>query len=474
MKNYEQIIKYGSWLLMAEITAMCAFFMIHNAQWVLGDDAMVMTHSGWGKWFPMSYTVWPESGRFFPLSYQMYNLYAPWFDGQMSAQAMYVYHAIIFVISVGLCFYLIQDILKKREAIWRYGIASLATIFFVGRTYVCFMNCFAVTWFGVFLIMAILVCAYQFYSEKKGWCGILAVLFIVWMTYTSERAFLMPLAWGTCGLLLLWKKSTKAERWFHIALVANAIVFLLVYFFFIFLKIDHAYDGAHGEGISHIGNMIKILIAQKFLWVAIVMFCLRVCDVLKHKVEIVFYDLFLLTAGAMCVGGFILRLNWVMYYNGAVLMALPAVVYFLNYYLKPYWTALVMLIFAGWYGLKVPKTIKEADRDRQDSHQFMVALTDQMNEGKTVYFYMPGEEQNTFDAVWRKWLFDATDTFAGYYMQQEGLKLERVNTYEGKPGVYITIDKNEILSDEGNEPVETAGTKIAHNEMRKLDAWVVE
>ena len=204
------------------------------------------------------------------------------------------------------------------------------------------------------------------------------------------------------------------------------------------------------------------------------LFCVRVWDVLKNKAEIVFYDLFLLTAGAVCVGGFILKLNWVLYYNGTVLISLPAVIYFLNYYLKPYWTALIMLVFAGWYGMKVPKTIKECDRDRQGSHQFMVALTEQMNEGKTVYLYMPGDEQKTFDAIWRKWLFEATETFAGYYMKQEGVKLERVNEFEGSPGVYVTIDKNEVLSDEGNEPVETAGTKIAHCEMRHMDAWVVE
>lgn len=474
MKNYEQIIKYGSWLLIAVITAVCAFFIVHNAQWVLGDDATVMAYSGWGKWFPMSQTVHPEIGRFFPLTYQMYNFYAPFFNGQMSAQAMYIYHAIVFALSVGLCFYLIQDILRKREAWLRFGIAILATVFFIGRVFPSFMNCFSTAWFGTFLTVLMLVLAYLFYTRKQWWYGVAAFLVVVWITYTGENAFVTPLAWGTCGLLLMWKNSTKEERWFHIGLVADAIVFLLVYFFFIYLRITNAYDAAHGEDVTHMGNIVKILIAQKFLWVAIIMFGVRVWDVLKNKADIVFYDLFLLTAGAICVGGFILRLNWVMYYNGAVLIALPAVIYFLNMYLKPHWTLLLMLVFAGWYGLKVPKTVRKCDRDRQDCHQFMMVLTKQMNGGQTIYLYMPGEEVDTCDGEGRRWLYCVLDIFTGYYTQQKGLRLEQIHVFDGRPGVYVTIDKNEVLSEMGNTPVEAVGTKIAHNEMRKMDAWLVE
>lgn len=117
----DNLIKYASWALMALITVACAFFIVHDAQWIIGDDAIVMSYSGWGHWFPMSQTIRPSEGRFYPTAYQMYNLYAPFFDGQMSAQAMYLFHAIIFALTVGACFWLMQDILKKREVIWRYG-----------------------------------------------------------------------------------------------------------------------------------------------------------------------------------------------------------------------------------------------------------------------------------------------------------------------------------------------------------------
>lgn len=470
----EKIIKYGSWALMALITIVCAFFIVHDAQWIIGDDAIVMTYSGWGHWFPMSYTIWPESGRFFPMNYQMYNFYAPFFEGQMSAQAMYIFHAIIFALSVGLCFYLIQDILKKREAIWRYGITILATVFFTGRNYVSFMNCFSTAWFGTFLTVALLLFAYLFYTRKQWWYGVVAFLIVVWITYTGENAFVAPLAWGTCGLLLLWKKSTKAERWFHIVLVADAIVFLLVYFFFIYLKTTKAYDGAHGSEVMLFGNMKNILIAQKFLWIAAAVLCVRVWDVLKNKAEITFYDLFLLTTGAVCVGGFILKLNWVLYYNGAVLVALPAVVYYLNQYLKPYWTALIMLVFAGWYGIKVPQTIKEIDGQRDDCHQFMTVLAEQVEQGETVYLYYPGEKVDNFDYIQRVWIYNAVETFLAYYMDSEGMLLERVSSFDGRPGIYVTIDKNEVLYPGSNGCVEETGEKIAHNEFRMLDAWKIK
>lgn len=471
----EKMIKYGSWAFMMLVTVLCAFFIVHNAQWIIGDDAIVMTYSGWGHWFPMSHTVIPESGRFFPLSYQMYNLYAPFFDGQMSAQAMYLFHAIIFALTVGACFWLMQDILKKREAIWRYGIALLATVFFIGRVFPAYMNCFSTAWFGTSLTVLMLLFAYLFYTRKKMGYGLAAWLIVVWITYTGENAFVLPLAWGACGLLLLWKKSTKWERAFHIGLVANAVIFLLVYIFFILLKIEIAYDGSHGTEVTFIGNMISILVAQKFLWIAAIVLCVRLWDVLKNKAEITFYDLFLLTAGAVCVGGFILKLNWVLYYNGAVLVALPAVVYYLNQYLKPYWTALIMLVFAGWYGIKVPQTIKEIDGQRDDCHQFLTVLAEQVEQGETVYFYMPGEtNKEIFDVYWRDFIYDACQTFLRYYVVDKNLNIYAIAEFDESPGVYITMDISENLSPDGNQPIENIGVKIAHNEMRKLDAWIVE
>lgn len=470
----ENIIKYGSWALMALITMVCAFFIVHDAQWIIGDDAIVMSYSGWGHWFPMSNTIRPEEGRFFPTSYQMYNLYAPFFNRQMSAQAMYIYHAIIFAITVGACFCLMQDILKKREAIWCYGIALLATVFFIGRVYPAYINCYSTFWFICSLRVLMLLFAYLFYTRKQMGYGLVAWLIVVWLTYTIENAFMLPLAWGACGLLFLWKKSSKWERAFHIGLVADAVIFLLIYFFFIYLKIENAYDGSHGEEVTFVGNMIKIMIAQKFLWIAAIVLCVRVWVVLKNKAEITFYDLFLLTAGAECVGGFILKLNWVLYYNGAVLIALPAVVYYLNQYLKPYWTALIMLIFAGWYGVKIPQTIKEIDGQRQDSHQFMTVLTEQVEQGKTVYLYMPDTEQDNFDVTLRKWIYDAVETFTTYYTNNEEMKLERVSVFDGHSGVYVTIDKNDILCPGSNACIEDVGEKIAHNEMRMLDAWEIK
>ena len=470
----DNLIKYGSWALVVLITVVCMFFIVHDAQWIIGDDAIVMGYSGWGQWFPMSLTVIPESGRFFPTSYQMYNMYAPFFDGQMSAHAMYLFHAIIFALSVGACFWLMQDILKKRDAIWRYGIALLATVFFIGRMFPAYMNCFSTAWFGTTLTLLMLQFAYLFYTRKQMSYGLVAWLIVVWITYMGENAFVLPLAWGACGLLLLWKKSTKLERAFHIGLVADAVIFLLVYFFFIFLKIETAYDGSHGTEVTFVGNMIHILVAHKFLWIAAVVLFVRIWDVLKNKAELTFYDLFLLTAGAVCVGGFILKLNWVLYYNGAVLVALPAVVYYLNQYLKPYWTALIMLVFAGWYGVKVPQTIKEINGQRDDSHQFMTVLAEQVEQGKTVYLYYPGEEVDDYDYVLRDWSYYDVEEFLAYYTHQEGMKLEKIKVFDGRAGVYVTIDKNEILYPGSNACVEKAGEKIAHNELRRLDAWIIE
>lgn len=467
----DKLIKYINWLLLAIITAVCSYFIIHDAEWILGDDAIVIRRTGWGHFFPLSDTVKPEIGRFFPMAYFMYNLWIPLLGHKITAVQLYSYHVVIFVLFVIMTYYLVQDMLKKSNNMYRYGGALLVTLFMIGRHYSDFINCYSTVWFGAFLNVATVLFAYLFYTYKKNVFGIITFFVLLWMTYCIEVSFIVPLVWGICGMVL-WKKSTKNEKIFHVSLIANALIFLLFYFFFIFLKSESFYSGSHGEDVGIIENAVKILIAQKFLWLVIILFIVRIWDIVKNKSEYSVYDVLILTAAAHCCAGFILKLNWVLYYNRAIVISLPAVVYYLDHYLKHYWTIAIMAVFACFYSCKIPTTIINNSRQRKDSAQFMERVVDNMSDNKNVFLYHPSGSGNSFEDTMRDWLYASFETFLGYYIDYEDLKIERITQYSGKDGMYITIGYNEIISEKGNKPVVDDCIHVAHNEMRNMDAYI--
>ena len=59
------------WLAMMAYLGVCVYFMIHNAYWQIGDEAIVISHTGMGKPFsPKGFEGMVSSyGRLYPFAY---------------------------------------------------------------------------------------------------------------------------------------------------------------------------------------------------------------------------------------------------------------------------------------------------------------------------------------------------------------------------------------------------------------------
>ena len=471
VNQQSSIWKIASYILCGIITLVCAFFIGYNAQWLFGDDAIVMSFTGWGDFFPMSHTISPEAGRFFPFAYLMYNILPIFFHNQISATIIYGYHAILFTLFAGMSFYLSQKILRNQYPIWRYCTALLITIFLIGRHYSDFVNCYSTCWFSAVLNAATILFAYLFYEKKGWWCGLIAFIILVWMTYCAEVSFVVPLVWGVCALPL-WKKSTLQERIFHIMLIVNAVIFLLIYFFAIYLNTISAYDGAHGSNVTFLGNAVHILIAQKFLWVVIALFIIRIWDIIKNKSEYSIYDVLILTAAGYCLACFILRLNWVLYYNRSIVIAIPAILYYGDKYLRPYILCFLIGVFAIWYGIKIPKTIKTNRESRSSTIEFVNTIVDTQKESRLpLYLYSMGENDSSFDGEMVRWLYDSFETYYGYVIGERDLTLPRVDDYCGE-GIYLTIKYNDNIVPNSNKVISQYCDSISYNKMRDMNVWI--
>jgi hypothetical protein len=125
----KRFIKVTSWCVLFAFIAICAYYAVLNAAWLIGDDAMVIKHTGIGKLFYPSEYIWPESGRFFPFAYLMYNILPIFFDGWISPQIIYSFHSICFSVGMLLCMFLLIRVQNDNHDMWKYAIALLGTVF---------------------------------------------------------------------------------------------------------------------------------------------------------------------------------------------------------------------------------------------------------------------------------------------------------------------------------------------------------
>ena len=107
------LIKQIPICIYALLVGILTFFIVHNAAFVLGDQAQFLTTTALGEMLPLSRYVIPVLGRFFPLGITDYNVLLL-FLNEPSATAHFVINAICFVLCAILLFMLCVDILREK------------------------------------------------------------------------------------------------------------------------------------------------------------------------------------------------------------------------------------------------------------------------------------------------------------------------------------------------------------------------
>lgn len=443
------------WSALAIFLFVCSYFVVYNAQWLIGDDAIVIKHIGFGHYFKTSDTVQPEIGRFFPFTYLMYNVLPLFTIGNISATTVYSYQALILILFAIIGFLLTLGILKERPAFWRYSIAFLVTVFLVGRHYSEYINCFSTSWFGSFVNIVSVAFLYLYHKKGVIIYAVLAFIAFTYCSYCSEVNFVVPLTIGVGALALLWRRLSMKSKFFYGSLILSSVLFLAIYYFKVYVHTTSAYDGSHGAEVTFLGNAFHILLAQKFIWLIIFVALCRIYEIAKYKKEFTIYDIMILAAAGHCVGGFILKLNWILYYNRAIIIALPSVIYYLNIWLKPHYLCAVSLCFAAFYGIKIPKAITTSQENRTDAYCFVKQLIDcNETQNKDIIFYYPEDETDDFNSVLRDWIYSSLQTYIAYELNQEDLYIERISslsdidTYENC--IIVTSSYNDQLTSSGN------------------------
>ena len=442
MTTLEKTIKWTFWGIWIAIIAVCSYFIVANAAWVDYDDSQVIMYTGWDK--PIfGFFVDPAYGRFFPLDYTVYDILPIFYDGQIPPMAHYVIHVFWFIIYMAFFAAIGLYILKDEKPIWKYAITLALFITVLGRTYDHFMQLWTGIW-TIFTFIPIFLYGYIRFSETKKWgYGILALIAINYVLYYYETMFTIPVAIGACSLLLSCKKQDKQERIFNYLLIASGVLFLLLYLILVVPRIEHMYH--HYTKDSLLANAMKILFAQKIMWLVIVALVVRVVSFVKKQANYTIYDNMLLASCAYCCGAAALHLDYTLYYTPAAILALPAILYFAKQYMKPWMVLVLFVCLAGFYGRKLPNEIKERQKMRIGYYNNICKFNELVATGTDLFFYLPENpalDEGELDIRSCKVMY--LESKAGWYQNNPDFSINRVEECdEFAPGIWVMDKKDE-------------------------------
>ena len=227
---------------------------------------------------------------------------------------------------------------------------------------------------------------------------------------------------GMFPLLFAYRRLTRKQAVYCFSLIGLAFAFVLTYLFVIYLpsRGHNHYDPSHHTGVGMLENAISILKGQKFIWVAALVWLWRQVQLLRKKATYhILYDTLLWTAGASVAGAVLLRLNWSMYYYDAIILSLPAVVFFVmnasGRYGK-YAALCLVLAFAALHSYRVPASISNNQKARRTTAFHMNLIAEKAAEGWSVVWY-DDEKLEEADEIQKEFKKETSKNYFQYLLK---------------------------------------------------------
>lgn len=463
MKNLtrkELIEKCIFYVFMVAMLAVGAYFIVHNAIWLVGDDSACISHTGWGNYYSLSDYIIPETGRFYPLAFMLYDVLL--LLGLSSVTAHFYLHAIVMVLMViTICVICRFSLFSKNLSIWDYISLLAIGAICIARPYRYFLTTEWSIWIDYFTIVLWIFCTYFVHEKQSVTAAIGGFFAITYFSYCLEVNSAIPFCYGVIGLLM-WKKSTRLEKGYYMSMIATAIIYLILYYILVYANLgDDIYDASHGENLPIWMVAFKVIFAQKIAWLAIVILCIKAWGMYHHKDSIEWWDNLMIAGFAYFFGCIIMHLHHTVYYWTAVLCMLPAVVYYLHKWLGDKWMMVIMLSLALVMCRRFPQVVNKNQSDRQKSIELRKVFVDQIQQGKDVYYYTPiTSNTNNNEYEWRLQKQYCLPAYIGDAINNHQYTFSTITEFENYSGIYILPCENEKLKPGANDVIIEAGKMI--------------
>lgn len=411
------------WAFMLSILGVYVFYILYNAEWLIGDDAFMLRRTAFGIPFPFSESILPETGFFRPFDYLHENIVLFFHSGMHNAFEHYIINAVSFGLCMGACFGILWKTVQPKT-ILDHSIIVLGVIAVASRLIGVYINIFGPV-FGVYtyhMLAIFFLCV--FLEKDKTWAMALSLFCWMYSMLIYENVCMVLGCVGLFPLLFAFKRLSKKQKIYCFSLVGMAFAFVLVYLLIIYLPtrgIEH-YDPAHNSGKGLIENAKNMLWGQKFIWVAAIVWLWRQIQLIQKQTTYhVLYDTLLWASGGMILGALVLKLDWTMYYYDALILSLPAIVYFLLHIHETYgkYIALIVVLFlAVLHTIHVPHYIQENQTDRLETSANMRMIARKAAEGWPILWY-DGKQLDEVSEVSKAWRKEATQNYMQYLVKDK-------------------------------------------------------
>jgi endoglucanase len=418
--------------LLIVISAFFVFVIMYKANWVFGDDKDYVITTAVNKMYQPVFI----GGRFFPLGRIHYNLLLLIFrclglNTGLPVEAHFLMVAMFCVMSV-ICLYVLFN---KIEPLPNSS-HPLLSLFFV-CTFFLFGSAFSTIYLyiifpetpGILLFSIFMLMYYKALKTDKIKYYLVAFIVAAYNTYCKEPIFGIFFVIALTNLIFRYKDASKRERFFYFSLIANGVLFIVLYYFLSFLNSVVFYNSIlSGETVGRFQLFLSILKETPVIVIMFTFGFVRLFFVLFRKDrEHLYYDSLLFAGMAYVLAFIILRLEFSYYFMPSILLFLPSVVYWLKYvYDKKFTLALclffcLMPFFIYNYGHTVGN-VKYAWQHRQVFMPYISELLSEYNNGYKFIIYQSDSEitENSFVAVRYDYSKYVLNAFLNYQNKSEG------------------------------------------------------
>jgi hypothetical protein len=417
-----KVICYGSIIF---ITASMIWLVMYRNAWILGDDYMFLSTTALNKYLPFdSYA----GGRFFPLGHFHYNILLPlsyllhW--REIPASAHFALNTVIYTVSILFLYLLFRSIEPEKNKKQPY-IHAFFLCFFPLFSVACvtvFMQCIFPETVLTALLSGFVLCYYRALKTNKGAYYIIALLFALYSTYCKEPVFGTFFIIAMTNFIFGYKQQTVKSRFFHIALIANAVLFAVLYYILSYSKAVGFYNEGRVE--QNLIKSIAIAFIQNKLFILMIpFFLIRLFYVLvKKDRDNLYYDSLLFAGSGYIVAYIILNLNASYYFFPSVIFFIPCFVYWIKRFFKKrnkfYALAFLFPVFmiCSFNFSEEILVVKDYIHQREGTMPFISGLlADYTNGGRLIWYEQDDQNaENPFYIIVRNWQKNVVNVFISY------------------------------------------------------------
>jgi hypothetical protein len=440
------------------------FTIMFRANWTFGDDHEYITTTVVNKYVPFHHYI--TGGRFDPLSHFHYNI--PLFlfrllgvNSGLPVEAHFALVGLFYSVSVMCLFFLFKRIEPVQGRSHPVFSAFFACTFFLFADPFAgvFMSLIYPETQGIMLFSVFMLMYYRALETGKKRYYIAAFIAAAYNSYCKEPVFGAFLVIAVFNLFFGYRKQSKREKAFYAALIANAVLFIALYYLISFRNAAGFYNEGR-VGLRGLRFIDSILERTPMLRIIMIFGLFRLgAIVIKRDREHLYYDGLLFAGIAYTFAYMLLRLNAGYYFLPSVILFLPSLVYWVKHlyqtrkqYALPAFGFIMIIYFLN---IEAVPGILGTWRARGDFVPYISNLLSEYNQGKQFIWYESDNTVtgNTFYRAARGWRKHVENAFLNYKNGSEGKEFFTVSRDVNEIGAYEDVLFFYPIDNDQNQPV---------------------